>query len=256
MDDEIIISTKLGGKPSPFLPKDKKCLEQSLNNSLKLLNRDYIDILFIHEPDRPEIYDWWDDDNYSGPVLDFLMEAKRKGIVKYIGLAGTTAYELANIINTGQFDVVLTAFNYSLLWQEAKYEIFPAAKKYNMGIVVGSILQQGYLAERYDEVLKVKPKWMSQPRYEQFLRLYKFSDEINMGLVELSIRNVLSNPSIDCILTGSRSAEEVDHNCDLIEKGTLHPDIIKELNNIANMVPFRPSGEPMVFPLPGIYQKR
>src|SRR4051794_28398516 len=68
-----VLSTKLGGRPQPFQPQDKDCLMQSVEQSLKLLKRDYIDILMIHEPDRPGQFDWWTDkETFYGPVLDVL----------------------------------------------------------------------------------------------------------------------------------------------------------------------------------------
>ena len=54
----LIISTKLGGRPQPFRPQDREGLLQSVEESLRLLGRDYIDILMIHEPDRPGRYAW------------------------------------------------------------------------------------------------------------------------------------------------------------------------------------------------------
>src|SRR3989442_10462590 len=112
------LSTKLGGRPQPFDPKDKDGLRRSVEESLRLLRRDHIDVLFVHEPDRPGQYDWWDDDDrFDGPVNDLLDELKTEGLVRFTGLGGTTAYELARVMAAGRYDVVLTAFNYSLLWR-------------------------------------------------------------------------------------------------------------------------------------------
>lgn len=245
----LILSTKLGGRPQPFNPQDKDCLMQSVEESLRLLKRDYIDILMIHEPDRPGQYDWWPDwDNFTGPVLEVLDQLKKDGVIRYTGLGGTTAYELAHIIRTGRFDVVLTAFNYSLLWREAEHEVLPAAKEQGMGIIIGSPLQQGALARRYDEQVCHGARWLSKPRRKQFLALYDFLDELGMSLPELALRFVISNPDISCTLMGARSREEVEQNVAAVEKGPLPADVLKRLDEIAAMVPFRPFEEPFGLP--------
>lgn len=247
--EPLVLSTKLGYKPEPFSPKDKDFLMKSVEQSLKFLKRDYIDILMIHEPDRPGQFDWWvDNDEYNGPVMELLDELKKDKIIKYTGLAGTTAYELARIVDTGKFDVVLTAFNYSLLWREAEIGILPLAKKHNMGIIIGSPLQQGALARRYDEEVRNGAKWLSPPRRKQFIALYEFLDEIGITLPELAIRFVISNPDISCMLIGMRSADEVEQNVSAVEKGPLPDDILKRLDEIAAMVPFRPLEEPFILP--------
>ena len=61
IDAPLIVSTKLGGRPQPFDPQNPKQLRDSVEDSLRLLHRDVIDILFIHEPDRPLQYNWWTD---------------------------------------------------------------------------------------------------------------------------------------------------------------------------------------------------
>ena len=245
----LIISTKLGGRPQPFKPQDKACLRQSVEESLRLLHVDHIDILLIHEPDRPGQYDWWADwDHFNGPVLELLDELKQKGIIRYTGLGGTTAYELARIMDTGKFDVVLTAFNYSLLWREAEIAVLPMARKRKMGVVIGSPLQQGALSRRYDEQVKKGAPWLSPPRRRQYKELYKLLDETGMPIVEMAMRFVISNPVVSCVLTGSRSREEVDQNVAAIEKGPLPKSLLKKLDTIAAMVPFRPFEEPFGLP--------
>src|SRR5436309_11471367 len=100
------LSTKLGGRPQPFDPKDKAALRRSVEESLRLLKRDHIDLLMFHEPDRPGQYDWWEDwEPLRGPVLDVLNELRSEGVVSWIGLGGTTAYELPRIMRTGFFDI-------------------------------------------------------------------------------------------------------------------------------------------------------
>lgn len=249
IDAPYVLSTKLGYKPEPFKPLDKRFLYQAFEESLKRLSRNYVDILLIHEPDRPEMMDWWKDkDNYEGPVMDVLNELKANGKIKYLGLGGTTAYEMGHIIDTGKFDVVLTAFNYDLLWREAEYMILPNAKKHNMGIVLGSPLHQGALARKYINDVSNSPKWLSPPRQQQFKRLYELVEDLKMSLPELAIRMVLSNPDISTVLVGAKSVAELEKNIEFAEKGELSNSVLKAIDNIAEMVPFRPYMEPLGLP--------
>jgi len=254
VDRPVILSTKLGGRPRPFRPKGRKCLMRSVETSLRLLKRDHIDILMIHEPDRPGEYDWWTDwESFHGPVIEVLDELKHKGVIRFTGLGGTTAYELPRIMRTGQFDVVLTAFNYSLLWREAEHEVLPAAKRQRMGVIIGSPLQQGGLARRYDDEVERGATWLSAPRREQFRELYRLLDAIEMPIAELAIRFCLSNPGVATVLMGARSAAEVELNVAAAARGPLPGPLLKRLDRIAAMVPFRPFEEPFGLPFGGSF---
>ncbi len=243
----LILSTKLGGRPTPFNPRDKAALRASVQESLRLLGRERIDILMIHEPDRPGQYDWWTDMlAVEGPVLELLAELKAEGTIRYTGLGGTTTSELAHLCRSGKFDVVLTAFNYSLLWREAERDVIPSAKAAGMGIVIGSPLQQGALARRYDaELDRPGAYWLSKPRRAQFKALYALVDELGMPLPELALRWVLSNSDVHCALMGARSAAEVQANAAAVERGPLSADVLARLDQIGAMVPFRPCEEPL-----------
>lgn len=250
IDQPLILSTKLGGRPQPFDQRDKSALKRSVEESLRLLGRDHVDILYIHEPDRPAQFDWWTDPvRYHGPVIEALADLKQAGLIRFTGLGGTTAYEMVRIVETGQFDVLLTAFNYSLLWREAERYLLPAAVRQNMGIVVGSPLQQGWLARRWSDD-QLNARWLSLPRREQLQALYRLAESAGLALPEMALRFVISNPSISCALAGARSAQEVQDNIAAVEKGPLPADILKEIDQIAAQVPFRPYEEPALLPGP------
>lgn len=250
VDRPLVLSTKLGGRPQPFKPQDTACLRASVEESLRLLGRDRIDVLIVHEPDRPGQYDWWTRSPMwepgaplEGPVLELLDTLRAEGLIRFTGLGGTTTRQLACLAATGRFDVVLTAFNYSLLWREAEHEVLPAAVANRCGIVIGSPLQQGALARRYDAEVAHGAPWMSLPRRNQFKALYAFLDELGMPIVECAIRFVLSNPQVSCALMGARSQAEAEQNVAYAEKGPLPPDVLARLADIAAMVPFRPCEE-------------
>jgi aryl-alcohol dehydrogenase-like predicted oxidoreductase len=253
--EPLIVSTKLGGRPLPFDPQDKIALIRSAEESLRTLGRDVIDILFIHEPDRPLQYNWWSDPTRAhGSVVEALDDLRRRGVVRYTGLAGTTATELAHFVHSGQFDVVLTAFNYSPLFREAGREVLPAAREKQMGVVLGSVLHQGALGRRYDEAVRRKPAWLSAARREQLLGFYAFLDELGMPIVELGLRFALSVPEA-AVLIGPKTARHVEEAVAAVEKGPLPVDVIARLDQLAAMLPCRPFEEPMILPLsqPTVY---
>lgn len=251
---DLVVSTKLGGRPQPFEPKDRSALLASVEESLRLLGRDRIDILFVHVPDRPGQYAWWDDAaRFHGPVTDALAALKDRGLVRFTGLGGTTAYELARIVEVADYDVVLTAFNYSLLWTEAAIAVLPAAAARGMGVVAGSPLQGGALAQRHDAEVAHGAEWLSPPRRQQLRRLYKLLDDLELPIDEVALRFVVSNPLVDVVLTGARSVEDLERSAAAVERGPLADDVLARLAEIQALVPFRPYEEPSVLPFGRAY---
>ena len=247
VDAEFIVGTKLGNLPyETYRCKDKDFLRRELEFSYQSLRLDKVAILYVHEPDRPELHDWWiDKDKYEGPVLELLEEYRDKGKVDFFGLGGTTTTELARLIDSKKFQVVLSACQYSMLWQEATHSVFPAARRNGVGVVAGGIMQQGALSQVfYHDVVEEPMRWMSEPRRRQFMALYELVDDCGIPLPELALRFVLSNPDVATILTGVPNVEQLEQNVAAYEKGPLPQELLDRINEIYRMVPFRPFGEP------------
>jgi len=244
-----IVSTKLGPRAKgAFDPKDKACLRGIVEESLRLLHRDVIDILMIHEPDRPGEFDWYNDGiHFEGPVVELLRDLKQEGLVRFTGLGGTTAYPLARIMATGQYDVVLTAFNSSPLRQEAKIAVLPEAQKQNMGVLLASPTQQGWLSRRYDQQIE-DAVFLSPQRRAQFKALYALCDDCGEEIAVLCLRWALGVPGVSSVLTGPRTMAQLEQNIKAVERGPLPDDVHKRIDEIAALVPFRPCDEPFECP--------
>jgi aryl-alcohol dehydrogenase-like predicted oxidoreductase len=117
-----------------------------------------------------------------------------------------------------------------------------------MGVILGSPLQQGALARRWDDEVREGAPWLSGPRRRQFQALYDLLDEAALPIAEAGIRFVLSDPDVSCTLMGARSPEEAEQNVRAAEKGPLPPDVLARLDEVAAMVPFRPFEEPFTLP--------
>jgi aryl-alcohol dehydrogenase-like predicted oxidoreductase len=249
LSEAIVISTKLGGRPAPFDPRSASALIESVRTSCALLGRDRIDILMIHEPDRALQYDWWTDPlTYDGPVWDAIGALRAEGTIGAVGIGGTTVTELARLCASGRFDVVLTAFNHSLLWREAVHELIPAARAQGMGVIAGSPLQGGALALRRDELLRDGAPWLNAPRRAQLLALGELCDQTGIDLPTMAMRWAFASPEIDVVLTGVRNQRELQANLAALEAGPLPGEVITALDEIAGRVPFRPTLEPFILP--------
>lgn len=249
MNAPLIITTKLGGRPQPFDPQDINALRASVDESLKLLGREHIDILMVHEPDRPQQYPWWTGyDPLVGPALQLMDELKAAGKIRYTGIAGTTVTEMSSLVRSDRFDVVLTAFNYNVLFREAKDSVIAAAKQHDMGIVLGSALGQGFLTRRAGAEVAAPPIWLSAARQKQLVQYYKLLDESGLPAVEMCLRFAISNPDISTIPVGCKTVEHLEASVAAIKKGALPDDILGRLNEIAAMLPTRPYEEPMILP--------
>ena len=250
IDAPLIVTTKLGGRPQPFDAQDIKGLRHSVEESLRLLGRDHIDILMVHEPDRPQQYQWWSSyDPLNGPALELMEDLKTKGLIRYTGLAGTTVTEMTTLVQSNRFDVVLSAFNYNVLFREAALSVIPAAVNNDMGVVLASPFGQGFLTCRADEEVRAKPIWLSESRQQQLLAYYDLLDQAAMPAFEMCLRFLLSNPAVSTIPIGCKTAEHLETSVAAAAKGPLPEDIINRLDQIAAMVPCRPWEEPMILPL-------
>ena len=114
-----------------------------------------------------------------------------------------------------------------------------------MGVVIGSPLQQGALAARYDaQIDSPDCVWLSKQRKAQLRALYSMLDEIGMPISELALRFTLSHPDVHTVLTGAKSVQELEANVDAAERETLPTEILEQIAIIAAMVGFRPCDEP------------
>ncbi|HJP31913.1 MAG TPA: aldo/keto reductase [Candidatus Latescibacteria bacterium] len=242
-----IVSTKLGPPPgwTDFQPKDKDQLRRIVDLCLTNLRRDVIDIMMVHEPDRPGQFDWYQDDiSFHGPVVDLLQELKDEGVIKHIGIGGTGVYELARLCDTGLYDVVLTAFNSSPLWRDALTHVIPVANRHDMGVFLASPTQQGWLVKKYD--LDNGVRWLSPPRRAQLQAFYDFIDEIDMELPVFCLRWALGVQGVSTVLTGPRNVAQLEQNFQAVEQGPLPEDVCSRLDEIYNMLPHRPFEEPAI----------
>ena len=233
-----LLATKLGyfTKPSRYHSHD--ALVTQFEENLRLLRRERVDTLQLHEADFEH---WWspddastgrirDDVNYdfdNAPALAVLRELKQEGRCRFIGISGNTAPNMSRIMQAAEIDTFLLAFNYDLIRRGAR-TILPIAKKRGCVRLVGAIFQRG-LAYPQPELLENHPAWMTDILAQKYRKIYDLQKESGMSLAEMGVRFMLAQTDINVIIIGAKTPEEIEECVRASEKGPLPGDLTSEI---------------------------
>lgn len=189
--DEIVLCTKCRHfrDDKGNLPNDetlRKIIHQSLEESLKALRTDYIDLYMLHQGDM-EILD-------RDVIAEEMQQLKAKGMVRSIGVSTYSAEESKKVIAAAVWNVVQLPFN---LMDQRQQSLFSLAEENGVGIVVRSVLLKGLLSNRgtgLHPMLAPVEKHIQQ--YQGLLS----NDFTN--LPGLAVKFALSFPQVSSVLVG------------------------------------------------------
>lgn len=205
--DSYHLSTKTGTHPLRRGDYSRDGTLWSIENSLKLLGVDYMDLLLIHDPHdiAPALA--------PGGALDTLEELKAQGIVRSIGLGQRRHDWHRQAIETGRFDVILTFNDYHPLRTTALDDgLLDLAKANNVGVLNGSALMFGLLAGRDSDV----PDWVQGIRNSREGKLldtyFDLCDHFNISPIAVALQFCLRQPRIAATLTGAKTRAELEAN--------------------------------------------
>ena len=233
-DKQVFISSKVGQLDKSIalaIGNDayhsEDCIRRVVDHTLWLLQKDYLEMLFIHEP---EVMDWWgwDEKTLDAPVLRVFEKLKEEKVIGAIGLGSNTVDFPGRLAETGRIDVIEIANGYNLVGQRIEERILPAAEEHDIGIVAGGPFRAGLLAAKQpDRIGKRFSKIKGQ-----ILSFYQLSDETGLPIHELNLRYILSNPAIHSVIPGAQKPEEVEANYQAVLNGPLPDDIMEAIAKI------------------------
>lgn len=205
--EKLIISTKTGTHPDRWQDYTWDGTMWTVENSLKLLNTDYIDLLLVHDPiDIDPVFE-------SKGALEALENLKEQGVIKSIGLGQRRHDFHKRAIESNRFDAILTFNDYHPTHTSAEKELLPLAKQYDVGVLNGAAMSHGLLVgedpSTFNEKL-VHPR----PDYEveAAQRLYEFCQEKDVSMIAVVFQFCMRQEMIHCTLTGAKNRQEIDAN--------------------------------------------
>ena len=221
--------------------RDPVALKRMIKHSFWLLQRDYVEIFMIHEPD---LADWWGIDYKTGDsvILDVLEELKKEGVIGNIGLGCWHSSTLAQLCDTGRFDVALNAGGITLFHRPMfDVGLVEVCAKHDVGVIVGGVLQQGFAGEliamqpQIAEAYKNDENPDVKLRGAKLAKLYDLCNQSGIPILDLSLRYVLSFEGIHCHIPGARLEAHIKQNIEISRKGPLPPDVVEEIIKISTL---------------------
>ncbi|HCV0610802.1 TPA: aldo/keto reductase [Staphylococcus aureus] len=184
-------------------------LKQQVENSLKRLQTDYIDLYYIHFPD---------DNTPKDQAVAALQELKEQGKIKAIGVSNFTLDQLKEANKDGYVDVV--QLEYNLLHRENE-AVLQYCVDHQITFIPYFPLASGILAGKYDENTKFSDHRTTRRDFipgvfEENVRRVKALESL-AAAHQTSIANIvlafyLTRPAIDVIIPGAKRAEQVVEN--------------------------------------------
>ncbi len=230
--DKAIIATKLGlswdgSEISHDLSKAKMLKE--LDESLKRLSTDYIDIYQIH---------WPDPDTDIKEVAQTMQEFLDKGKIKAVGVSNFTVSQIKQFMTNCPISVLQPPYN--MFTREIEKEILPFCVKENIHTFIYGALEGGILTGKFNLEGKAKPKdWartafypdLKEPNFtintDIFIGFKNIADKYNWSVSELVLNWTLLQRGVSTLLVGCRNLAQLESNIRVFDRAIDEKDLDK-----------------------------
>lgn len=224
--NSIVLATKLGRwKSGPGINDtglSRKHIMQGVEDSLRRLGSDYIDLYYTHLPD------------YNTPIEETLRafdDLVHQGKVRYIACSNYRAFQLCEALwvsdkyNLARFDCIETPYN--LITRDIEYELLPLCASQGVGVTIYNPLAAGLLTGKHDPSKPPQEgtrfafgsigklytgRYWSPKNFEAVAKLKKLADSHNYKLAQFALAWALNNPLVTSVICGVTSLEQLKQN--------------------------------------------
>jgi len=236
--DQIVISSKVGyslipipeSEVKPVLWEDAPAFKpefdysrdavlRSIEQSLKRLGVDYIDMLAIHDPDEATHFEPGEDPyarsrfreamDGAYPALD---ELRSQGVIKAVGVGINQWQMLSDFVVAGQFDYFLLAGRYTLLEQEPLPTLLPECEKRGTKIIIGGPYNSGILASGPVAGAMFNTKLAPKRILDRVGLIQAVCQRHGVPMAAAALQFPLGHPIVASVIPGARSVEELEQN--------------------------------------------
>jgi len=242
--EAVVLATKvhgtMGEDPNQY-GNSRRWIIKEVENSLRRLGTDWIDLYQIHRPE-PDT----DIDETLGALTDLV----RAGKVRYIGSSTFPAHQIvvAQWVaeKRGRERFVCEQPPYSLLTRGIELDVLPVCQQHRIGVIPWSPLAGGWLSGRYgrsgDSPGSSRRAQMMPSRYDMSLpgnqrkleatqALGDLAEEAGISLIEMSLAFVTGHPAVTAAIIGPRTMEQLESQLPALEM-SLSADVLDRIDEI------------------------
>jgi L-glyceraldehyde 3-phosphate reductase len=238
--DELVISTKAGYGmwPGPYGEwGSRKYLVASLDQSLRRLGLEYVDVFYSHrfDPSTP-----------LEETMGALDHAVRRGKALYVGVSSydrQQSEQASRILHGLGTPLTLHQPSYSMLNRAAESQVLPVARTAGFGVIAFCPLAQGLLTDRYlqgippDSRAAGPSEFLSQAAITPGLvsklqALAKVAAERGQTLAQMALSWVLRSPEISSVLCGVSRLSQLEQNVQAIQAAPFSPAELQQIETI------------------------
>ncbi|MBB5325733.1 L-glyceraldehyde 3-phosphate reductase [Anoxybacillus tepidamans] len=238
--DELLISTKAGYDmwPGPYGDfGSRKYMLASLDQSLKRLQLDYVDIYYSHR---------YDPNTPLEETIGALDAAVKQGKALYVGISNyplektKEAIKLFRELNT---PFIVHQFQYSMFLRDGENGMFDLLEEEGIGAIVYQPLYQGLLTMKYvngipktsriaQNVDSISADQITEERIEKVKKLNVLAERRGQSVPQLAISWVLRQKAVASALIGARNPEQIVENVKSIQNLSFTEEELTEIENI------------------------
>jgi aryl-alcohol dehydrogenase-like predicted oxidoreductase len=237
---DAIIATKFGmsmGEGPYRTGGSRRYIRRAVEDSLRRLNTDYIDLYQMHR---------YDPDTPLDETLATLDDLVHEGKVRYIGNSNFAGWQIADadwIARTHNWTPFVSAQNrYSLLDRSVEKEVIPACERFGLGMIPWGPLASGLLTGKYRrnepaptgskfENPALGSRFLTPENFDRVEALAQFAQDRGVSLLQIAFGGLAAQPQVASVIAGATSPEQVEAN---VEAGLWEPtpEDLEEINRI------------------------
>jgi aryl-alcohol dehydrogenase-like predicted oxidoreductase len=248
--DNVILATKFhsqmdvpmgqaGGDPN-HRGNSRRWIVQEVENSLRRLGTDWIDLYQVHRPDR---------DTEIDETLSALTDLQRQGKIRAFGSSTFPAHEVVEAQWVSQRRAlgrfVTEQPPYSILVRGIEADLLPVAERYGLGVIPWSPLAGGWLSGRYRKGAELPTSHRgarmparydlsdptNQAKLDAVEALAVLAEQAGMSLVHLALAFVLQHPAVTAPIVGPRTMEHLEAALGAVDV-RLSPEVADRIDEI------------------------